>query len=170
MKVTRNTPDQLILSDTPWLIGIMLIFFILVFTGAGIAITISESWVGLIFAFFGGGMGVMAFCVFVRRVQVILDRPANQLLIRRQSVFGYTSVEHALSDLSHAELDATTSRNKGRTSTLYRPVLILSSGMSAGAHPIVAAYTNGKGPDRLVRAVNDWLDAGRENPARQHPH
>lgn len=162
MKVTRNTPDQLILSDTPWLIGIMLILFILVFTGAGIAITVSETWAGLIFAFFGGGMGVMAFCVFVRRVQVILDRPADQLLIRRQSVFGYSAVEHSLSDLSHAELESTTSRRKGSSSTLYRPVLVLSRGMSAGRHPVVAAYTNGKGPARLVDAVNAWLEDAQQ--------
>ena len=160
MKVTRNTPEQLILADTPWFIGIMLIFFILAFVGPGLLLA-SEGgenlFFGLFFALMGGGLGFGAFAVFVRRVQVILDRPRDLILIRRQSVFGYDKIEHQLSNLSHAEIETTTSRREGRTSTLYRPVLILNQGMSAGPHPIVEAYSNGSGSKRLVKAVNDWL-------------
>ncbi|UWQ91053.1 hypothetical protein K3727_20295 [Rhodobacteraceae bacterium M382] len=159
MKVTRNTPDQLILSDTPWLIGIMLVFFILAFVGPGLAIVSTGVWAGLIFVVFGGGMGVAAFCVFVRRVQVIFDRSADKIILRRQSVFGYTAVEHRLSDLSHAVTETTTSRRDGRTRTLHRPVLVLDDGMSAGHHPIVASYTSGAGAQRLTDAVNAWLPA-----------
>lgn len=162
MKVTRNDPNQLILSDTPWFIGIMLVFFILAFVGPGLLL-MSEGgediWFGLIFALGGGGLGFGAFCAFVRRVQVILDRTTDSIVIRRQSVFGYEAVEHALSNLSHAEVESTTSRSNKGTSTLYRPVLILSKGMSAGRHPIVEAYSNGSGSHRLVDAVNKWLPA-----------
>ncbi|MEM7320828.1 MAG: hypothetical protein AAF408_17630, partial [Pseudomonadota bacterium] len=138
MKVTRNTPDQLILADIPWFIGIMLIIFILAFVGPGLmlASTGGENIIyGLIFAFGGGGLGFGAFCVFVRRVQVVLDRPNDQITIRRQSVFGYQSVTHKLSDLDRAEVESTTSRRDGRTSTLHRAVLVLNQGMSAGRHP-----------------------------------
>lgn len=165
MKVTRNTPDQLILADTPWFIGIMLIIFILAFVGPGLLLA-SEGgenlFFGLLFALIGGGLGFGAFAVFVRRVQVILDRSRNLVLIRRQSVFGYDTVEHELSNLSHAEIESTTSRSEGRTSTLYRPVLILGQGMSAGPHPIVEAYSSGSGSKRLVQAVNEWLPAAAE--------
>lgn len=162
MKITRSTPEQLILADTPWLIGIMLALFILVFTGAGLGMLSQcgdQFWPGLLFTLFGGGLGAAAFCAFVRRVQVILDRPGGSIVIRRQSVFGYSEVEHRLADLSHAELEATTSRSEGRTRTLYRPVLVLDSGMSAGRHPVVEAFTNTRGPQRLVDAVNAWLPA-----------
>ncbi|MCB4457556.1 hypothetical protein [Leisingera sp. McT4-56] len=162
MKITRNTPEQLILSDTPWLIGIMLVLFILAFAGAGIGMLSQGGDLilpGLIFALVGGGMGALAFCLFVRRVQVILDRPGGSILIRRQSVFGYSRVEHRLADLSHAEVESTTSRSEGRTRTLFRPVLVLDGGMSAGRHPVVEAYTSGRGPQRLSDAINAWLPA-----------
>ncbi|MBE1285858.1 MAG: hypothetical protein GJ676_21270 [Rhodobacteraceae bacterium] len=159
MKVTRDTPDQLILADTPWLIGIMLILFILAFVAPGVAMMMSGTWEAFFFALFGGGLGFAAFCVFVRRVQVILDRPKDSILIRRQSVFGYQAVEHRLSNLSHAEIEETTSRSDGSSRTLYRPVLILDQGMSAGRHPVVEAYSSGGGSRRLVKAINKWLPA-----------
>ncbi|MGI9368922.1 MAG: hypothetical protein ACR2O2_08795 [Ruegeria sp.] len=170
MKVSRNTSNQLILADTPWFIGIMLVFFILAFVGPGILLmsTGGENiWFGLIFALGGGGLGFGAFCVFVRRVQVILDRGKDRVLIRRQSVFGYEAVEHVLSNLSHAELESTISTREGRTTTLYRPVLVLDKGMSAGRHPIVEAYSSGSGSARLVDTVNAWLPAGKVDSASQ---
>ncbi|MBO9436100.1 hypothetical protein J7394_17900 [Ruegeria sp. R13_0] len=162
MKVTRNTPDQLILSNTPWLMGIMLVVFILCFVGAGLFMATEGGegiFFGIFFALVGGGLGFGAFCVFVRRVQVILDRRTNSIVIRRQSIFGYDTVEHDLSNLSHAEVETTTSSRKGTSSKMHRPVLILEKGMSAGRHPIVEAYVSGGGAQRLVDAVNDWLPA-----------
>lgn len=168
MKVTRNSSNQLILSDTPWFIGIMLVFFILAFVGAGLFLA-SEGGEGILFgifyALFGGGMGFGAFCAFVRRVQVILDRKEDRIMIRRQSVFGYETVEHVLSNLSHAEIESTISRSDKGSSTLYRPVLILDKGMSAGRHPIVEAFSNGRGAHRLVDAVNNWLPARKVDTA-----
>ncbi len=162
MKVTRNTPNQLILSNAPWLIGIMLVVFILCFVGAGLFMATEGGegiFFGIFFALVGGGLGFGAFCVFVRRVQVILDRRTNSIVIRRQSIFGHDTVEHDLSNLSHAEVETTTSSRKGTSSKMHRPVLILEKGMSAGRHPIVEAYVSGGGAQRLVDAVNDWLPA-----------
>ncbi|NOD32472.1 hypothetical protein [Ruegeria atlantica] len=160
MKVTRDTPNQLIIANTPWFIGITLVISILAFVGPGIFLMSTGGegiWFGLIFALGGGGLGFGAFCAFVRRVQIILDRHKDSILIRRQSVFGYEAVEHKLSNLSHAEIESTTSRGKNGTSTLYRPVLVLEKGMSAGRHPIVEAFSGGSGSHRLAEAVNDWL-------------
>lgn len=170
MKITRNTPDQLILSNTPWLIGAMLVVFILCFVGAGLFMA-SEGGEGVLFgiffALFGGGMGLAAFCVFVRRVQVILDRPNDRILIRRQSVFGYDTVEHVLSNLSHAVVETTTSNSDRGSSELHRPVLVLDKGMSVGRHPIVTAYVSGHGSHLLVDAVNDWLAAHKVDSGSQ---
>lgn len=162
MKVTRNTPDQLILTNTPWFIGISLVLFILCFVGAGLFM-VSQGGEGILFgiffAVFGGGMGVGAFCAFVRRVQVILDRRDNSVVIRRQSVFGYEAVEHDLSNLSHAEVESTKSRSNQGSNKLHRPVLVLDQGMSAGSHPIVEAFSSGRGSQRLADTINTWLPA-----------
>ncbi|WP_170419085.1 hypothetical protein [Ruegeria atlantica] len=170
MKVTRNTPDQLILANAPWFIGVTLVFFILGFVGAGLFMATEGGegiLFGIFFALFGGGLGIGAFCAFVRRVQVILDRKSNSILIRRQSVFGYDTVEHELSNLSHAEVETTTSPRDRTTSKMHRPVLILEKGMSAGRHPIVEAYVSGRGAQRMVDAVNDWLPARVVDSASQ---
>ncbi|MEW2918169.1 hypothetical protein AB1A64_13935 [Ruegeria sp. ANG10] len=170
MKVTRNTSNQLILSDTPWFIGITLVLFILIFVGLGLFLMTEGGEAilfGLIFALGGGGLGFGAFCAFVRRVQVILDRDKDSIVIRRHSVFGYDAVEHKLSNLSHAEIETTISRSNKGSSTLYRPVLILDKGMSAGRHPIVEAYSSGRGAHRLVDAVNEWFPARKVDSASQ---
>jgi len=167
MKVARNTPEQLILADTPWLIGIMLVCFILAFAGAGLGMLSqggSLVWPGLLSVLAGGGIGAAAFCVFVRRVQVIFDRRGGSIVIRHLSVFGYQEVEHRLADLSHAEVESMTSRRQGRTRTLYRPVLVLDAGLTPGRHPVVQAFTSGRGPQRLSDAINAWLPA--EYPAK----
>ena len=156
MKVTRNTPDQLIVADVPWLIGLMLILFIMVFVGAGLALVLDGELFGLLFVLGGGGIGLVAFAAFVRRVQVILDRPTDSITIRSRTLFGYSQVQHQLSNLSRAVLESTMS-SKGNT--LHRPTLVLTKGMSAGNHPIVAAYSNTGGAGRVVTAINNWLDA-----------
>lgn len=155
MKVTRNTPEQLIVADNPWIIGALLIAFILVFVAIGVGLILNGEWFGLLFAGIGGGLGFAAFAAFVRRVQVILDRPTDTILIRSRSLFGYKQVQHDLSNLSRAVLESTSSSDGG---TLYRPALVLDKGMSTGTHPIVEAYTNTRGPRRLVDAINSWLD------------
>jgi hypothetical protein len=166
MRITRDTPEQLIIANTPWLIGIMLILFILVFIGAGLLVASGEQgdlWFGVLFGSLGGGIGIVAFCAFVRRVQIIFDRVAGKIFIRRQSVFGYSSEDHPLDQLSHVEIEQTTTLRDGRSSTLYRPTLVLTAGPAAPGSktriPIVAAYTNGAGSDRIARAVNNWLPA-----------
>lgn len=165
MKVTRDTPDQLILANTPWLLGCALVLFTMAFVGPGLLIMYDGVWQGAIFAIAGGGMGCIAFAAFVRRTQLILDRSNDSVTLRWRSVFGYKEVRHTLSNLARADLESTRGSKGG---TLYRPVLILSEGMSAGRHPIVPSYTNGEGPRHMVDAVNGWLantrlDSGAPN-------
>ena len=157
MKVTRDTPQQLIIANSPWLIGIFLIGFILIFVAVGLLLLSEGIWAGLLFSLVGGGLGFGAFAAFVRRVQLILDRPSDTITIRVRSLFGFSEVQHSLSNLSRAVLETTTS-SKGNT--LYRPTLILDKGMSAGSHPVVHAYANTTGPRRMVDAINSWLSIG----------
>jgi hypothetical protein len=154
MKVTRNTPDQLIIADTPWLIGIMLVVFVLTFVAVGVFLISEGTWAGLLFIIAGGGLGFGAFAVFVRRVQLIFDRPLQTITQRNRSLFGYSEVRHELPNLSHAILETSTTSKGG---LLYRPTLVLDAGMSAGHMPIVDIYTNTSGPKRIVDAINTWL-------------
>lgn len=160
MKISRNTPEQLIIEDSPWLWGLFFVGFTVIFVGAGIALVANGEIMGLLFAVLGGGLGILAFGVFVRRVQVILDRSNGLLVIRRRSVKGYSEVVHQLAELECAILEETAGSKGGR---LYRPTLVLAGGMSAGRHPIVDSYTNTGGPRRLADAVNTWL---RVDPRR----
>ena len=45
-----------------------------------------------------------------------------------------------------------------------RPVLVLDAGLTPGRHPVVQAFTSGRGPQRLSDAINAWLPA--EYPAK----
>ena len=154
MKVLQDTPDRLILDETPWFLALMLAGFILIFVGSGLFIMSSELVFGLVFAVFGGGLGAVVLIALVERLQVIFDRKAGTVTIRRKSLLRYKQVTHALQDVSHAELE-TTFGSKG--TTLARPVLLLTGGMSAGRHPLVTAYSNLSGPPKMVAAINAWL-------------
>jgi hypothetical protein len=165
MKVLQDTPDRLILDETPWLIALLLAGFVLVFVGTGLFIMSESLLFGLAFGGFGGIVGCVIMAVMVERLQIIFDRPAGTVTIRRKSLLRrYSQVSHVLDNLSHAELETTVS-SKG--DTLARAVLILSRGMSAGRHPLSATYSNLSGPPQMVAAINTWLGSlpGRASPA-----
>jgi hypothetical protein len=156
MKVIRNTPQQLIVANKPWLTGIALILFILAFVGAGLLVATEEPLFGIPFALFGGGIGAVCFVAFVRRVQVILDCTSNLITIRTQSLYAYSEETHPLSQLNKAVLETTNSSLKhGNNSPMYRPSLDIGGSL----HPMVESYTNTGGPARLVNAVNTWIKA-----------
>jgi len=158
MKITRDTPDQLIIENRPWLIGGFLIVFTLIFVAVGLAaITYGEGVMGYAFVFFGGGAGMLAFAVFVRRVQVIFDRAAGSIRFRRKSVFGSSDVTHDLKHLDRAVVESSYSGDSGAT---HRCVIILSGGMSAGVHPLTMAYSSGPGAQRAADAINAWCANG----------
>lgn len=155
MKVLRNTPDQLIISHKPIGLALMAYGFILAFVVAGMRMLSAGEGAGALILVLGLGCGGLAFVAFVVRTQVIFDRPNNSLTLRRRSVLGYRAITHALSDLGRAKLEQSTSAN---SKTLYRPVLELTQGMSAGLHPIIGHYSNSRQVPRMVDTINDWLD------------
>lgn len=154
MKVTTNSPDLLIIEDRPLFIAIALILFTLAFSGAGLFMIAEGEWWGLFFMLFGGGMGVLFFGIFVRRVQVVFHRPEGYVEVRRRNVFGARKVRHDLTEIARAELQ--TSRSSDGPDT-HRVALVIENGQSAGAHPITVAYSSGSGHQRCKEAINDWL-------------
>ena len=89
MKIKRNTPDIFVAEEVPWLIAIMRILFIFAFVAPGVGMAFDGFWQGLLFALAGGGMGFAARCVFVERLQVILDRRSGLITLRRRTVLKY---------------------------------------------------------------------------------
>ncbi len=162
MKITRDTPDQLILENKPWVIGALMIFMFVVFTGAGLmAIASGEILFGALFALLGGGVSAGCFAAFVRRTMVIFDRPGGTINLRRKGVFGMTDVTHELRHLDRAVVQTSHSTDSdGHSSTTHRCAIILNGGMSAGTHPLTLVYSSGSGADRAADAINRWLRQG----------
>lgn len=162
MKVTTDTPDLLIVDDRPLFIGIMLTGFILVFVGVGVSIALTGELLGLLFALLGGGLGLGAFAVFVRRVQVIFHHPEGYVELRRRNLFGSSRVRHTLSEIARAEIEESHSSDNGTT---YRVVLVIDAGQSVGRHPVTLAYSSGSGHHRAAEAINLWLAQVRRGAA-----
>ncbi len=154
MKVLHDTSDRLILDETPWVMALLMAGFVLAFVGAGLFIMLENLLFGLAFGSFGAIVGIVIMVALVERLQIIFDRPAGTVTIRRKSMLRYSQVLHALENISHAELE-TTRNAKGNT--LSRPVLVLAKGMSAGRHPLISAYSNFSSPPKIVAAINTWL-------------
>ena len=103
MKIVENTPDRLILGNTPWLLGLSMIAVILIFVGLGLNLVISgEILPGVMFAVVGGGLGGLAFVGFVRRTQLVLDAPGDTVTLRSRSMLGYKLREFRLSEVDSA--------------------------------------------------------------------
>jgi len=158
MKTRHNTPDRLILERQPWVLGIGLILFTLIFVGAGIAIALAGEWQGLFMALIGGAMGVVGFGAFVRRTQIIFDVPAGSVTIRRRNVFGFHEEAHPLTAVDRAEVQTSRSGD----SNTHRPALVMWGDYDPTYIAIVPVYASGRGARRAVIEINSWLDARPE--------
>ena len=159
MKVTRNTPDHLVVDVAPWGIGIGLVLFILLFVGIGLLVLPVTLPGGLAFILVGGGLGLAAFAIFVRRVQLILDRPAGTVTLRRRSLFGSDAETHPLAELAGAEV-ASHARRDRETDTVTRTERVELLFGKARV-PLTEDYSSGGAHARVARAINDWLDSAR---------
>lgn len=153
MKVTRNTADQLIVEERPWLFGFMLIVFVLVFTGVGLSMVAAGEFWGIAFLF-GAAIGFLFIRVFVRRVQVIFNRPKGWIEIRRRSMSRQSNIRYDLTEITHAEVETSNSGDGGAT---HRVALIIPKGQSQGRHNLTKYYVSGKGSHKTAKAINDWL-------------
>ncbi|SMR70973.1 hypothetical protein SAMN04488030_0593 [Aliiroseovarius halocynthiae] len=152
MKILTNTPELLVLDHKPWLISLAMMAGMLIFLGVGITAITQGEWVfGLMFGGIGGSVWGICFLVFTKRVQIIFDTHAGQIVKRTRSFFGYAQDVYPLSPLCGAELEET--RRDG--SSMYRPVLVMTGQPNL---PVVSYYTNGSGPRRTTEAVNRWLE------------
>jgi len=154
MKVIRNTPNQLVVANKPWLIGTVLFLAILLFTSAGLKAASVEPLLGIPFGLFAGSLSVVWLVVFVRHVQVIFDRSLGQITIHKRSIYARSKETHPLPQLRRAVLEATiSSMGTGNGATLYRPTLDFGD----SRHTVFTHYTSTRSPARLVNTINSWL-------------
>jgi hypothetical protein len=140
-------------GDRPWLIGVILIVFALIFTGVGLAILSQGEWMGLAFLAAGLIMAPAFFAIFVRRVQVVFYRPEGWVEIRRKSVFGQRKNRYRIEDVNAAKVESTT----GKNGTLYRVALDMTVAGVSGTKPLTEAYSNIGRPFEVAEAINRWI-------------
>lgn len=115
MKIRLNNSNIFVAEEMPWLIAIMLVFFIFAFVAPGLGIAFDRVWEGLLFALAGGGMGFAALCVFVERLQVIIDAREGLITLRSRTVLRYRQTVLPLDAFVRAKAEQTTSRKKTAT-------------------------------------------------------
>lgn len=158
MKVKRNTPEILVVGATPWLTGLAMIGFILIFAGVSISLLLEGELIGLGFLI-GVIVGIGGFAAFVRRTQVVFNRPEGWVEIRSKTVLGMKVIRHDLSEISQAIVES--SHSDGTTT--YRVSLIIPSGQSTGTHPLSPIYSNTADHHGVAEAINHWLSETRRN-------
>jgi hypothetical protein len=160
LKISRNTPDQLILDKQPWFIALLLGFIVLAFVGGGLGLMVSgDPLQGFVLIVSTTLILSLFFWAFVRRNQLILDRHSGTLTHRRRTLLGYRKTVHELHHLDRAMVET----SSGDDSDTYRMSYVLLGGMDEGTHPFTAAYSSDAGARRAAKAVNDWLAA---NPSQ----
>jgi hypothetical protein len=158
MHISDDTPDRLTLESRPWILGSVLIGFILLMSMVALFNLRAEPWLA-----FGMFLGVcllgVAFVAFVRRVIVIFDRKAGAVVIRTASLMGQSERTLPLDDIAGVAVETSISRStgsngrSGSVSRTHRPVLETR----AGPVPLTEVYSGGNGAAKIAEAVNRWL-------------
>lgn len=161
MKIIHRSDTLLMLEDQPWIFGLLLILFALVFAFGGMAMMREGMvWGGAFFAMFGAGIPLLIAALMVRRVRVTLDRTAGQITRIERSVQGLKRTTYALDRLQEAKVGVSIDSD-GNT---YRTELRLTG--PDETVPFTSYYTSGRKPEVMAEAVNDWLTAPRQTVRR----
>ena len=147
MRVSHQSQDRLVIGSRPLWPGLVASTFILV--GAAMMLGLFEAddppwWAGALFM----GMGAITFIAFVRRVQIVFDRPAGTITVRRRSVFEPSEIQYELQYLQRAIVQTSDGN--------HRCAFTLDGGMDAGTHPVTEFYMSGGGAQRITDAINSW--------------
>lgn len=106
------------------------------------------------FFLFGAIILIILFYLFVRRIQVVFDRPGRYIEIRRKSLFESNIERHMIHEVSEATIQTLTSDDGD---LLHRIALVIPQGQSQGTHPITEVYYDGWDAHAVANMVNDWL-------------
>jgi hypothetical protein len=133
MRIVEQTPDRLVLHESPWGLRAMGALFTLL--GAGTVFLVAtggrstqhNSWV----AFVVGGafvmVGVVA-AVAAADCRVVFDRAARSVQAVRRGLFGVTTTDYPFSSIRDVALEMPAPVGRGSTNGMYRIVFVLRDG------------------------------------------
>jgi hypothetical protein len=168
MRITRDTPDLLIAEAMPWFIAVMLSLGLLLFVGIGLLISSVMLLGTFVMAGIGGGMCLAAICIFVERLQLILDARAGTATLRSRTILRHREEVLPLADVLRATGETTLSGGVDTDPSrvrrkMHRPSLVLSDGAGGEVlRPITEVHDSSPASGELVRAINDWLARHRD--------
>lgn len=150
MRIRECTPERLVIEDRPVILAILLSVLLMAFAGGMLFFLRQGDWFATGLAGFGAFLMTGILTASVRRVIVVLDRPAGVVLIRSRTVFGQTEDRRALSTLLGAEAEG---KRSGRGGMSYRPALRFAD----GTLPLCDVHVPGRGAAEIAEAVERWL-------------
>lgn len=165
MKIKHKAPDLLIASQTSWLMAVLLFSFVVLFALNGLLLMSEGAAIALILILGGGGMGVIAICLFVERLQLVLDAQTQTVTISAHTIFNYNWAVLSLDDLLYAAAQTTNSSSLTnpddiRQSVSRTSLVLRDSTTAAGTmiHPVSGVYSKGRSGATIVCDINSWLE------------
>ncbi|QBF29968.1 hypothetical protein [Thalassococcus sp. S3] len=159
MKITRDTPDQLILEHRNFayvlpagIVTLLFFWLLMLMTTQGFELR-ALLIVGL--------ASVAAFVVTLflpERSQLILDTSTGLAEHRRKTPFGYRSINYDLSDIDQIGIERSFT---SQGNPAYRARLEVGRGMSAGQHLLTRGFDLAEASLSDLQRANEWLDAVR---------
>lgn len=154
MKIAHSSPDKLILTHMPVMIGLLFVVFIVGFVGVGLAAILEGIWIGLFFMMIGTVLGGAGFIAYARKTQLSFDRESDTFVFAQKSVLGFQKQTYLLRDV----VEATVESNVGpQGATVYRPAIAIHDPEGDATLPLSRTYTYGQGSMRTAQIINDWL-------------
>jgi hypothetical protein len=164
MKIKHKAPDLLIASQTSWFMATLLFLFVMLFAVNGLLLMSQSSALALVLILGGGGMGVIAICLFVERLQLVLDAQTRTVTISAHTIFNHKWAVISLDDLLYAAAQTTQSSNLTNPTDIRQSVsrtsLVLRDGTtSVGTtiQPISGVYSKDRSAATVVCDINGWL-------------
>lgn len=168
MRITLETDDRLIAEEKPWFIAVMLSFGLLLFVGLGLLIMSVTLLGALVMAGIGGSLCLAALCIFVERLQIILDATDGIVTLRSRTLLRHREDILALDDLLRATGESTLSGGDASADParlrlqVFRPSFVLRDGAGGTVlRPITEIYDSSPASGKLVRVINAWLERQR---------
>ena len=133
MRIVEQTPDRLILHESPW--GLRALGALFALLGAGTILLVAtggrstqhNSWVAFVVGGAFGLVGVVA-AVTASDCRVVFDRAAKSVQATRRGLLGVTTTEYPFSSIRDIALEMPAPMARGSTNGMYRIVFVLRDG------------------------------------------
>lgn len=155
MKVTRNTPEQLIVEHRSWFVSLSLAAAGLLVVWFGLKLLQHDHREVIAWLIIASGVGLFGLMVlFTRRSQTLFLRDEGKVIVRKQGHRGLHQIEFLIDDIDIATLQQK-GFNKGGPKS--RIALVIPHGEDAGAYPLTGSYDTDYDYFETMCTINLWL-------------